>query len=351
MDVPGYAGRETNSEPNLMLLQTNSYIVPKEKRAEHARLMRRFRQILNRVGCDQFEVYEQVGANWSNGQTAGRFVQIMRFRDRRHQLSVQNAERTDPAAQQLIAEFCELINYPYQQQQQQFAVGFYSSVLPVAPQRGQAEAGEDAPVEADTMPAAEPFGAADMAAELLDDEAPPHAEPQAESEALAEESPTENAAAEKPPAEDAVAEESAAPNVIAEAGEDTLLTDEAQSDETPAVDESATDEKTLADDLFAGDDDLSLPEAPHAEVPVADAAATASHPEAGGEIDPFESAEEPVDEELLLDDAEASPHAQGDSEDDDISRLAEELSAGDADLHGRARRPHRRGPASENGAH
>jgi hypothetical protein len=118
-----------------MLLQTNSYIVPKEKRGEHARLMRRFRQILNRIGCDNFEVYEQVGANWGNSTASGRFVQIMRFRDRKHQLAVQAAERTDPTAQELIAEFCELVNYPYQQQNGFFAVGFYTSVLPVAPVR------------------------------------------------------------------------------------------------------------------------------------------------------------------------------------------------------------------------
>ena len=118
-----------------MLLQTNSYIVPKEKRAEHARLMRRFRQILNRIGCDNFEVYEQVGANWGNSTATGRFVQIMRFRDRKHQLAVQAGERTDPTAQELIAEFCELVNYPYQQQNGFFAVGFYTSVLPVAPVR------------------------------------------------------------------------------------------------------------------------------------------------------------------------------------------------------------------------
>ena len=118
-----------------MLLQTNSYVVPKEKRAEHARLVRRFRSTLNRLGCDQFDVFEQVGANWAGGETTGRFVQMMRFRDRQHQLAVQNAEKADSAAQQLIAEFCELINFPYQQQQGLFAVGFYQSVLPVAPVR------------------------------------------------------------------------------------------------------------------------------------------------------------------------------------------------------------------------
>jgi hypothetical protein len=114
----------------MMLLQTNSYIVPKDKRAQHARLVQRFRQCLTRLGCDHFEAYEQVGANWSPADTTGRFVQLMRFRDRKHQLAVQAAERNDTSAQALIKEFCELINFPYQQQQGLFAVGFYHSLLP-----------------------------------------------------------------------------------------------------------------------------------------------------------------------------------------------------------------------------
>jgi hypothetical protein len=112
-----------------MLLMTNSYIVPKDKRTEHARLLQRFRQLLARIGCDHFECYEQVGANWSSSESTGRFVQIMRFRDRKHQIAVQQAERSDPLAQDLIREFCELINFPYQQQQGLFAVGFYSGVV------------------------------------------------------------------------------------------------------------------------------------------------------------------------------------------------------------------------------
>ena len=115
---------------NRMLLQTNSYIVPKDKRAEHSRLLQRFRQSLARLGCEHFECYEQVGANWS-GETTGRFVQLMRFRDRKHQQQVQAAERNDPAAQALIKEFCELINFPYQQQQGLFAVGFYQGIMPL----------------------------------------------------------------------------------------------------------------------------------------------------------------------------------------------------------------------------
>jgi hypothetical protein len=118
-----------------MLLQTNSYIVPKDRRSEHTRLLRKFRTTLARLGADHFEVYEQVGANFTAGEATGRFVQIMRFRDRQHQLEVQAAERQDPDAQRLIQEFCALINFPYQQQQGLFAVGFYTSALPVASPR------------------------------------------------------------------------------------------------------------------------------------------------------------------------------------------------------------------------
>jgi len=82
-----------------MLLQTNSYVVPKEKRTEHARLLARFRQTLGRLGCDYFEVYEQTGVNWSSAEGSGRFVQIMRFRDRSHQRAGANSasERQRPA--------------------------------------------------------------------------------------------------------------------------------------------------------------------------------------------------------------------------------------------------------------
>jgi hypothetical protein len=138
-----------------MLLQTNSYIVPKDKRLEHARLLRKFRTTLARIGADQFEVYEQVGANFAAGEATGRFVQIMRFRDRQHQLEVQAAERQDPDAQRLIQEFCALINFPYQQQQGLFAVGFYTSALPAASSRSspkpvapQAPSGESAKPQA-----------------------------------------------------------------------------------------------------------------------------------------------------------------------------------------------------------
>ena len=140
-----------------MLLQTNSYVVPKEKRAEHARLVRKFRQTLARLGCDQFDVFEQVGPNWGGGETTGRFVQMMRFRDRKHQVAVQTAEKQDAAAQQLIQEFCDLINFGYQQQQGLFAVGYYQSVLPVAPMRMLPVEGEEnlPPPPAEAEPEAE----------------------------------------------------------------------------------------------------------------------------------------------------------------------------------------------------
>src|ERR1700692_1184860 len=112
-----------------MLLQTNSYVVPKEKRAAHASLLLRFRETLARLGCDIFEIYEQVGTNWDASQTSGRYVQIMRFRDREHQLAVQAAENNDADAQLLTAEFCGLINFPSQQEHGFFAVGFYVNIL------------------------------------------------------------------------------------------------------------------------------------------------------------------------------------------------------------------------------
>jgi hypothetical protein len=157
-----------------MLLQTNSYVVPKEKRAEHARLVRKFRQTLARLGCDQFDVFEQVGPNWGGGETTGRFVQMMRFRDRKHQVAVQTAEKQDAAAQQLIQEFCDLINFGYQQQQGLFAVGYYQSVLPVAPMRTLPVEGEQnlPPVEMEAEPAqqSEPQQQPDAASEFATEE-------------------------------------------------------------------------------------------------------------------------------------------------------------------------------------
>jgi hypothetical protein len=144
-----------------MLLQTNSYIVPPEKRAAHNNLMKRFRQVLARIGCDHFEVYEQVGTNWSGGDTNGRFVQIMKFRDRKHCQSVQAAERQDPAAQSLVKEFCDLINLPYQTENGLFAHGYYASITDPIKLRGQVESNEVA------EEAAENFDPEDTAAQVV----------------------------------------------------------------------------------------------------------------------------------------------------------------------------------------
>jgi hypothetical protein len=112
-----------------MLLQTNSYVVPREKRHEHARLMKRFMQVMTRLGCEHFEVYEQVGASWTAVRSDPRYIQIIRFRDRKQHQVLQEAERNDPQAQQLIREFCDLVGFEQQQQQGQFSVGYYGSVV------------------------------------------------------------------------------------------------------------------------------------------------------------------------------------------------------------------------------
>jgi hypothetical protein len=124
-----------------MLLQTNSYVVPKDKRQEHERLIRKIRQALLRIGCDCFEVYEQVGPSWSPVK-GGRFIQIMRFRDRQQHQEIQQAEKSDAGLQQLINEFMELIDLPAQQEEGLFAMGHYSRISATpASEMGQMEQG------------------------------------------------------------------------------------------------------------------------------------------------------------------------------------------------------------------
>jgi hypothetical protein len=134
-----------------MLMQTNSYVVPSNKRQEHERIIRRIRQALLRVGCDQFEVYEQVGGNWAPLKGGGvRFIQIMRFHDRQHHHQIQEAEKNDPAVQQLIGEFMELIDLPEQQAQGQFAMGHYSRISAATPQ--ELAQMQPAPIQQTPMP-------------------------------------------------------------------------------------------------------------------------------------------------------------------------------------------------------
>lgn len=110
-----------------MLLQTNSYFVPKEKRTEHARLVKRFRALMLKLGCEDFDVCEQTGPNWTS-ELHGRFVQLMRFRDEAHQRAVREAEQSDASAQDLVREFCELVDYGYQQQQGMATTAYYRSL-------------------------------------------------------------------------------------------------------------------------------------------------------------------------------------------------------------------------------
>jgi hypothetical protein len=128
-----------------MLLQTNSYLVPPDRRAEHARLVHRFRQVMRRLGCLSFEVYEQTGPDWAPMRDASRFVQIMRFRDRRHQLLVQAAERADPAARALIDEFCAVVDLASQQERGSYTASYYRAMGPV---------GDDGPPGAPSDPPA-----------------------------------------------------------------------------------------------------------------------------------------------------------------------------------------------------
>lgn len=111
-----------------MLLQTNAYVVPKDKQDQHARLVRKLKEAMRRIGGN-IEVYEQVGPNFSLREEAtGRFVQVMRFKDKRQLQQVQQAERADPTCQRLISELCDLIDLPRQMEVGTFIAGQYAGV-------------------------------------------------------------------------------------------------------------------------------------------------------------------------------------------------------------------------------
>jgi hypothetical protein len=241
-----------------MLLQTNSYIVPRDKRAEHARLLRRFRQTLLRLGCDHFEVYEQVGPNWSSADSSGRFVQIMRFRDRKHQTAVQGAERSDPAAQSLLKEFCDLINLPYQQQQGLFAVGYYTSFLRM-PQRLEGPDSFAAPAETSEEAAEESSETA---------ESPAVEELPAEAEGLeaigVAEAPDETS--DETSTEEPAAEEPAADGEV----ENIENKSESHSDSEAATADGDSEDSLDPDGIFAPDNNGDPTESPELAHPVSD---------------------------------------------------------------------------------
>ena len=263
-----------------MLLQTNSYIVPRDKRAEHARLLRRFRQTLLRLGCDHFEVYEQVGPNWSSADTSGRFVQIMRFRDRKHQTAVQAAERSDPAAQALLKEFCDLINLTYQQQQGLFAVGYYTSFLRM-PQRlegpdafaAPAETPEETPGETPEETAGETAG--ETASESSETAESPAVEELPAAEQTQEEPPAEPEGLEAVPMPEASDETSSDETASDESipsgeAEDTETGIESHSDSEAAAATGDSEESLDPEALFAPDDNGDPTEGPDLAHPVSD---------------------------------------------------------------------------------
>ena len=274
-----------------MLLQTNSYIVPKDKRAEHARLLRRFRQVLTKLGCDNFEVYEQVGANWTTGESTGRVVQIMRFRDRKHQLAVQAAERNDPAAQALIAEFCELINFPYQQQRGLFAVGFYGPILTTPIGREHHEAAE-AQESVETIAASAAHEEYEIQPEEAD--APPAGVVEAgaaAADALSDEAAVEAPAVAVSESSESEAESEPVPQAPEPEQQEAVVAEAAPATNDPAAEEQVVEgEFTIAAEESSPD---STPEEPQPE-------ASAEHPEAS--VEPSENGHfDEMDLSALLD--------------------------------------------------
>ena len=113
-----------------MLLQTNSYLVTPERRAAHARIVLRFRDVMARLGHRTFEVVEQVGDEWSadEGQVT-RFVQLLGFASAAERDRLRAAEAADGDAQALIAEFCDVIDYEQQQAAGTFVTSYFTSSL------------------------------------------------------------------------------------------------------------------------------------------------------------------------------------------------------------------------------
>jgi hypothetical protein len=246
----------------------------------------------------------------------------MRFRDRKHQLAVQNAERSDPAAQELIAEFCELVNYPYQVQQNMFAVGFYNSVLPVAPVRVQPDTAEQLEAAGGIAAAATEVTPQEEIEAQIDPES-------TEAEILADEAATQAEA--EGQGEELTAEIEEPTNDEAQGESETLGGDFGQPEATEAADET-TDEETLAgEDVLPGDE----PEAGEAFEPEATAGEEHAAEEASnGEAHEVVAEDEvQVEVEETAEGAPANEHpAEGDEEgdftlsDEELAEMARELS-------------------------
>lgn len=110
-----------------MLLQTNSYLVPREHRTEHARLVKQFKAVMTRLGCESFNVYEQV-RSFSGLEGTGRFVQVIAFRDAAHQKAHRDKEQADPTAQDLIRQFVELLDFEGQLRRGEATVTCYAGL-------------------------------------------------------------------------------------------------------------------------------------------------------------------------------------------------------------------------------
>ncbi|HSI32898.1 MAG TPA: hypothetical protein VK986_04850 [Tepidisphaeraceae bacterium] len=296
---------------------------------------------MNRIGCDEFEVYEQAGTNWgtsNQAQPTNRFVQIMKFRDRKHQLAVQAAERTDAGAQQVIAEFCELVNFPYQQERGLFVVGFYTSATPVAPVRkgpGVEQAHDDTSTAAATGAAAAIFAATqdevdaaateESAESEFDEQLPAEDEPL---DAASDEADAASDLAEAPVDEQGDDEDRGEQGGFVDetldgpmptmriAGSDDDATEEVVA-EADTTDETVCDENTVEGEVIEAE--LELPA--HAEAPITHAPER-SEADTALELEPAGESEGPFEELDLTSEGEAA----------DLSHLPAAQTNGEPDL-------------------
>ncbi len=115
-----------------MLLQTNSYLVPRDRMAAHDELMRRFAACFARLGVAEgaFELFRQTSAEYrpDTAAAAQRVTQILRFDDRKQQEAVHEAEAHDAEAAALVGELRKLVDLDEQAARGHFTSSYYASV-------------------------------------------------------------------------------------------------------------------------------------------------------------------------------------------------------------------------------
>ncbi|MEM7808642.1 MAG: hypothetical protein AAF561_11060 [Planctomycetota bacterium] len=130
-----------------MLLQTNSYLVPRHRLREHDDLMRQFVACFRRLGVADgaFEVFQSLDHEYRqhDNQPHQRITQILRFRDHDQQQAVHRAEASDPEAAELVEKLRRLVDLDEQAARKQFTSNYYGQIILTGSPQASAPANDD----------------------------------------------------------------------------------------------------------------------------------------------------------------------------------------------------------------